>query len=160
MIDKNGKIGGKFNIIDLIIVVVILAVIGFVFFRFFIKDDTGIVKNEPVIIEFISEEVNDFTVERLEIGDHVIDGSTGNSFGTVIDIKVDDAISYSVNAKDETILTSRPDCKSVVLTMEATGTLEENGLLIERYRYGVGHSTVIFVDECKLWGKISGIDPA
>lgn len=160
MIDKDGKIGGKINLIDLIIVIFILAVIAFVLLRFFIGDDTGIVNHEPVIIEFTCEETNDYTAEQIMIGDHVLDGGTGNSFGTIIDIKTGDAASYIVNNRNETVHMDKPGYKSVVITMEAEGTLEENGLIIERYRYGVGHSTTVFAGKCRLFGKISGIDPA
>lgn len=160
MIDKNGKIGGKVNLIDLIIVVVILAAVVFVVYRFFVKDDTGIIKNEPVIIEYTCDETNDYTAERLELGATVLDGNTDNVLGTVIDIKIGEPVSYTVTDSGDTVGMIKPGYNSVVITIEGAGILEENGLMIDRFRYGIGHTTVVFVGECKLWGKISGIDPA
>ena len=160
MIDKNGRIGGKINLFDLLIVIIILAVAGSLIIRFFINDETGIIVNEPVIIEFTSTEVNDYTVEWLELGAPVIDSTTDNGLGTVIDIKIDDAVTYTVTDSGETVATIVPDCKSVVITIDAAGTVDDNGLLIENFRYGVGHSLVVFAGKCRLSGKISGIDPA
>lgn len=160
MSDKNGKIEGKFNIIDLLIIVVILVVIGFVVYRFFIRNNMDISNDEPVIIEYTCDETGDYTAERLKLGATVLEGDTNNVLGTVVDIKIGEAVFYTVNDKNETVLMSRPDRKSVVITIEGTGTLDENGLLIERFRYGIGYSMVVFVNECKLWGKISAIDPA
>ena len=160
MIDKNGKIGGKVNLIDLLIVIVILAVAAFVGYRFILKDRTGIITNETVIIEFTSEEVNDFTVARLEAGVPVMDYDENNYLGTMIDFRLGEPANFDVDEYGETVRLSRPDCKSVVLTAEAAGTLDGNGVVIGGARYGIGHSMVIFAGDCKLFGKISGIDPA
>lgn len=160
MIDKNGKIGGKVNLIDLLIVIVILAVVAFVGYRFILKDRTGIINNKTVIIEFTSEEVNDFTIERLEAGAPVMDYDENNYLGTVIDFQLGEPASYEVDEYGETVRLSLPDCKSVVLTAEVAGSLDGNGVVVGGARYGIGHSMVIFAGDCKLFGKISGIDPA
>lgn len=160
MIDKNGKIGGKVNLIDLLIVLVILAVAAFLGYRFILKDDTGIMNNEPVIIEFTSDEVNDYTIERLAAGAPVLDHDENNYLGTVVGFELGEAASYEVNEYGETVRLSLPDCNSVVLTFEGTGRLDGNGVVIGGARYGIGHSMVLFAGDCKLFGKISGIDPA
>ena len=160
MIDKNGKIGGKVNLIDLIIVVVILAAVAFVGYRFILKDDTGVINSQPLTIEFISSEVNDYTVEQLRVGDVVLDGYENNYFGNITDIEIGDPSSYTVNDLGDTILMSIPECKSVKLTIDGAGALDENGFVINGTRYAVGHTTVVYAGKCKLYGKISGIDPA
>ena len=160
MIDENGKIGGKINLIDFLIVVVILAVIAFAAYRFFLnlnKDTTG---NDPVIMEFTCAEVNDYTVERLETGAPVLDGNANRGLGTAIDFVIDDATTYSATESGKPVLVDIPDSKSVIVTVESVGKLDDNGLLIDGTRYGIGHSAVIFVGKCRLSGKISGIDPA
>ena len=160
MIDENGKIGGKINLIDLLIVVVILAVIAFAVSRFLSNDDKDNVGSDPVIIEFTCAEVNDYTVERLEIGAPVLDGNANRDLGTAVDLTIDDATTYSATDSGKTVLVDIPESKSVVVTIEGTGTLDDNGLFIGGFRYGVGHSTTVFVGKCRLSGKISGIDPA
>lgn len=160
MIDKNGKIGGKVNLIDLLIVIVILAAIAFVGYRFILKDKTGIINNETVILEFTSEEVNDFTIERLEAGAPVLDYDENNYLGTVTGFELGEPASYEVNEYGETVRLSLPGCNSVVLTAEAAGTLDGNGVVIGGARYGIGHTMIIFAGDCKLFGKISGINPA
>ena len=162
MIDENGKIEGKVNLIDLLIVAVILAVITFVVCRsfFFNADDTDGTGNDSVIIEFTCAEVNDYTVKLLEAGAPVLNGNTNKNLGTAVDFTIDDATTYEVTDSGRAVLKDIPDAKSVVLTVESAGELDDNGLLIDDVRYGIGYSMVIYVGRCKLWATISGIDPA
>ena len=162
MIDKNGKIGGKINLIDFLIVIFVLAAIAFVVFRFFSfkKDDTEKAESDRVVIEFTCAEVNDYTVEQLEIGAPALDGYTDNDFGVLTDFKLDEAISYTYNDTGDTVAMVIPDSKSVVLTFECDATLDDNGFFINNSRYGIGYAMVVYAGPCKLWGKISGIDPA
>ena len=162
MIDENGKIGGKINLIDFLIVVLILAVIIFAVVRPFSfntddKDDAG---KDPVIITFLCAEVNDYTVDLLETGAPVLNGNTTKELGTAVDLAIGDATTYLMTDSGRTVLVDIPEAKSVVVTVESAGELDENGLLIDGTRYGVGYSMVIYVGKCKLWSTISGIDPA
>ena len=160
MIDENGKLGGKINLIDFLIVVVILAVIAFAVSRFLFKDDKDNTVSDPVIIEFICAEVNDYTVERLETGAPVLDGNANRDLGTAVDFTIDDATTYAATESGKTVLVDIPESKSVVVTVEGAGELDDNGLLIDGTRYGIGHSVTVFVGKCRLSGKISGINPA
>lgn len=158
MIDENGKIGGKINLIDFLILVVILAVAAFVAYRFLgtDKDDAG----SSVIIEFTCAEVNDYTVERLETGAPVLDGNANRDLGTAVDFTIDDASTYSATDSGKPVVVDIPDSKSVVVTIESAGELDDNGLLINGTRYGIGYTTVIYVGRCKLWGAVSSMSPA
>ena len=161
MIDKDGNIRGKVNIVDIFIVIVLLATVAFVGYRFLVQeDDTESADTEPVIIKFTSSEVNDYTARQLETGALVLDVNANKELGTAVGFTIDDAITYSVTDSGNAVLVSIPETKSVEVTIEGAGELDDNGLLIDGVRYGVGHSTVVFVGKCRLSGKISGIDPA
>ena len=160
MIDKGGNIRGKVNIVDIIILIVFLAIVAFLGYRFLFRDDTDAGNTKPVIIEFTSSEVNDYTARQLETGVPVLDGNANKALGTAVDFTVDDATTTFVTDSGKVVLATIPETKSVVITIEGAGELDGNGLLIDGTRYGIGHSTVVFVGKCRLSGKISGIDPA
>ena len=160
MIDKDGNIKGKVNIVDIFIVIILLAIAAFVGYRFLSPEDTDADNTEPVIIQFTSSEVNDYTVEQLETGVPVLDGNANKALGTAVDFTVGDATATYVTDSGKVVLTEIPETKSVVITIEGAGEMDGNGLLIDGTRYGIGHSTVVFVGKCRLSGKISGIDPA
>ena len=160
MIDKNGKLFGKVNLIDLLIVIVLVAVVGFLGYRFLIRDDTGVVNTQTVYISFTDEEVPNYVADELEVGVNVLDSTENNSMGTVTDFTLDEACSYEVNELGETVALHRPDCASVTITAEVNATLSDNGVIINGTRYAIGHSMVIYVGECKLYTQISGLEAA
>ena len=164
MIDENGKIGGKINLIDLLIVVVVLAAIAFTVCRsiaFNKNNDTDKPETDPVIIEFTCAEVDDFTIERLEAGAPVLNGDTNKNLGTAVDFTTADSTFTAYSVGDSgMVVVDIPETKSVVVTVESAGELEDNGLVVDGVRYGIGYSMVIYVGRCKLWATISGIEPA
>lgn len=160
MIDKNGKIGGKINLIDLLIIIVLVAVVVFVSYRFLIQDDAGIVNPETVTLQFTSAETKNFVTDRLETGVNVLDLEENNSMGTVTNIEIGEAYAYVVTDDGETVQRNAPDCSSVIITTKTNGTLDGNGVVIGGARYAVGHSMVIYVGDCKLYVQISAVDAA
>ena len=157
MIDKNGKLFGKVNLIDLLIVVVLVAVVGFLGWRFLVKDDSGVVNTQTVYLRFTDTEVPSYVAEGLEAGDNVLDSTENNSMGTLTDFTLGEASSYSVDELGDTVTIHRPDCYSVELTTEVDATYTENGVIINGTRYAIGHTMAIYVGDCKLYAQISGI---
>ena len=161
MIDKDGNIRGKVNIVDIFIVIVLLATVALVGYRFLAREDgTEPVDKDPVVIQFTSNDVKDDTLEQLETGVPVLDVNSNKMLGSAVGFTADDATTYSVTDSGNVVIVSIPGTNSVVVTIKGTGTLDDNGFLIDGFRYGVGHSTTVFVGKCRLYGKISGIDPA
>ena len=160
MIDKNGKIGGKVSIIDLLIVVILLAALAFVGYRFLTKDRSGVVNTQPFVMSMTGAEVSNYVVENLEIGARVFDDTENNVLGYVTDIQTGAGYHYGVGNNGETVALFPDDSSSVVVTCRGEGTLDPNGLLIGGTRYAIGHTFVVYVGDCKLYLRISGLDPA
>ena len=160
MIDKNGKLFGKVNLIDLLIVIVLVAVVGFLGYRFLVMDDSGVVNTQTVYLSFTDMEVPNYVTEKLEIGANILDSEENNSMGTMTDFTLGEASSYDVDEVGDTVALHRPDCASVTLTSEVQATADGNGVIINGTRYAIGHTMVIYVGDCKLYAKISDIQAA
>ena len=160
MIDKNGKIAGKLNVIDLIILVVIIAAAIFVGRRLISGDPFGVVSRQPVYMEFTTNEVKNYVAERLETGTRVYDETENNELGKVTDIKIGEAYYYEHTDGGKTVVVYPDDSVSVKLTSLAEGVLDGNGIVIGGTRYAIGHTFVIYAGDCKLYVRISGIDAA
>lgn len=158
--DKNGKIGGKVNLIDLLIIIVLVVVVAFVGYRFIGQDSVGVVNDTPVTVKLISSEVPNFVVDKLTDGMEVRDFTENNALGSITDIEVDEPYSYTVTDEGNTVELKNPTCSSVIVTTEVNGTLDENGLTIGGTRYGVGHSLVVYAGNCKLWVQVYDIEAA
>jgi len=160
MIDKNGKIGGKVSIIDLLIVLILLAALAFVGYRFLTKDRSGIVNTQKYYLSMTGAEVPNYVVDNLEVGARVFDDTENNVLGYVTDVQTGRGYHYDVDKNGETVALFPDDSSSVVITCQGEGTLDAIGLLIGGTRYAIGHTFVVYVGDCKLYLRISGLTPA
>ncbi|MBR5115247.1 MAG: DUF4330 family protein [Oscillospiraceae bacterium] len=160
MIDKNGKIGGKVSIIDLLILIILVAAIAFVGYRFLTKDRSGVVNTQDVYLSFTGTEVPAYVVDNLELGARVLDDTENNVLGYVTDVQTGKGYHYELDRNGETAAVFPGDTASVTITSLANGTLDDNGLLIGGTRYAIGHTFVLYVGYCKLYLRISALEPA
>ena len=160
MIDKNGRIGGKVNLIDLIIVVVIVAVVGFVGYRFLVKDRSGLVKNDPVRMEFFATVVPRYAAERIEEGALAYDAEENTYLGVITSVEYGDAYEFVPNEEGKTVMLEPTDSVSVTVQTAVDGNLDGNGAVIDGVRYAAGHSMVLYAGDAKIWVRVSGTDPA
>ena len=156
MIDKNGRIGGKVNIIDLFIVLVLLAGVGLTAYRYTHRE-TVAVTHETVYMTFTSSEIRDFVADKLVVGGMAYDASENNYLGVITDVEFGEAYEYVTNDEKDTITLRPDDSVSTTFTTRTEGDMDGNGVLINGTRYAVGHTMVLYAGEAKVYVKISDI---
>ena len=157
MIDKNGKVFGKINIIDLIVILVIVAaalMFGVSHFTNRGGNVTTVSEGQSTYITFYAEEVPDFVVDKLEEGAKVYDVDMKSELGEVVSYEVAPAVSYAANSDGESVLTSREKYKSVKITAKVNGTPTDYGISVNDNQYGVGHSLTIRAGAAKIYLKV------
>ncbi len=160
MIDEKGRLFGKVNIVDLIIVVVILAAVAYLAITFLGPEST-IASSEDVTVTFYTEEIPDYVVAALEEGSKVWDLSDNVTIGTVDSWSVSDSISYVVNdTQTASFETPKTGYNALSLNVSAQGVIEEHGVRIGGVLYGVGHTVTMYAGEAKLYIKVSSIEAA
>jgi hypothetical protein len=100
------------------------------------------------------------SVDNLEIGARVFDDTENNVLGYVTDVQTGKGYHYDVDKSGQTVALFPDDSSSVTVTARAHGTLDPNGLLIGGTRYAIGHTFVVYIGDCKLYLRISGLEPA
>lgn len=160
MIDKNGKLFGKINLIDLLILLVLIAVVVFVAMRFFVKDESGMIRNDPVRIEYTASEIRDFVADELVIGAPVKDMAENTDLGTLVSVETGEAYYWGTNDKGDTVRLTPDDSVSVVFASETVGNLDGNGVVINGTRYAAGHTMVVYAGNAKVFVRVSGVYPA
>jgi len=156
IIDKKGRLFGKVSIIDILAIVIVIAVVAFVGVKFK-KNDSGSLftqKEDRIQVVYLIEEVKDFVVDELKIGDPARESVYKASFGNVVDIKRDKSISWVRTDQGKLYKTSKEGYSSVYITMEATGTYGNNGVTIGSGEYFIGQSIVLNIGKTQLYGKI------
>lgn len=159
MNNKKGKLFGKFNIIDLIVIVLIICVAAFVVMKF---SDGGIgsaTSTSRVQMTVYQEDSADFVPPNTQIGDPVYDANSKVTLGTVTDIQTGSSVFYIENADGTTTISSREGYCSVNITIEGSGTVSDHGVTIDGILYGVGHTMVIYAGMGKYYVQIYSIEP-
>lgn len=159
---ENKKI--KFNIIDAIVLVVVIAAIAFAGWH--LLKGQGDTSNETVTytISYFCEEVPDFAAKAIYANDPVSEEYTNAKLGYVTDIKLSPSTTYTTDAQGNIHQTSKPNYNSVELTtvleMPKADATFEHGVQVDEAKLGVGHSITIRVGKAKIFGRVSGIEIA
>ena len=156
IIDEKGKLFGKINIIDLVIVLVVVAAVAILGYKF-LAPKANESSASVAVAKYYIEEVTDFVVENVKIGDKCMDESKNVSLGTVTDIEIGDAVSYGTNDKGEFVQSSKPGHKSMIITTEVNATPFDHGMIVGASKYYVGHTFVFLAGKAKLYLRVYDI---
>ena len=95
MIDKNGKLFGKINIIDLLIVLVVIAALVLVATRMFTPGEKGErVESTKVTLTYVAVDALIGAGEAINVGDPVYEDTTNIELGTVTSVQYEEAYQY------------------------------------------------------------------
>ena len=151
MTDNNKKF--KFNIIDVILILMIICV-GIFAVRFFNDQATGgATSAKTYYLTFYGEEVADFVIEKTAIGDATWDFDSEVALGPVVDIVVDESRSYVETEDGEFVMGPKEGYSSVYITVEVQGTESPNGIIVDGVLYSAGHSVVLYAGFGKFFLK-------
>ena len=150
---KNGKLFGKINIIDLLVILVVLVAIAAVAV-FVLKPKDG---GDTLIMKFRIEEVDEFVAEKVHVGDDLYDDTFSLDLGKVIDVELDDSMSYGGLTNGVYTLGTKENYYSMIITGECKGEKTSLGAEIGGKKYGVGHSFVLRAGDAKLYLRVYDI---
>ena len=158
MIDENGKLFGKINIIDFLIVVVLLALVAGAVYKFGILRFGIASKTDTIVMKFMAEEVPDYAASKVEDKDNLVDDTRYTQLGQVTDHKVGPSLTYAANADGQYKMAPKEKMNSILITGIVKGTMTENGCLVNGVRYGIGHSFVLRSGKTKLFVRVYDIE--
>jgi hypothetical protein len=125
---KDGKIFGKINIIDFLVIVLILILILGAYLKFGIFGKNNNL-NKTTVIEYDIKVpvVRKFTIDAIKVGDEIYDSQTGNSMGKVTSINYNNAEQSLVKEDGTIVMASMKDKYDLVVTVETDGTENKVG---------------------------------
>jgi hypothetical protein len=137
--DNRGKLFGKINIIDLIIIllIVLTAVGGYMFF--FGRDSKQAVNTGKVVYDFEITNVSKDFVDAITPGDPIRDSTRGNELGTVLSKSSRGAAMLNEDLiNGRYIIAEVPDAYDVVITIEADANITPTSIIIGGAEVKVG----------------------
>lgn len=167
--EKQNKL--KFNIVDVIVLLVLLAGIIFVAMRFIgpllssdpdpvpsaDPDPTGSPdpdteeKEAKYIITFYASEAPDYVTDHLWAGSQLTDDSISLDLGTLVDFKTGPAQISSAMADGHLVISDLEGYSSVFLMSRVLGADNGFGVTVAGLKLGIGHSMVVRAKEAKFW---------
>lgn len=160
-IDKEAKLFGKINILDIAIVLVLLGAVVFFFTRGGVPTIVGGGQGQTQthVVRFFAHRLDPFVVEHIQLGDAVVVQGHEISLGRVTHINIMEGIEYHPNS--EGVLTGSPLGDTVTIEIESQLELPVgsiyNGLHIGGNRYAIGGSNPVRFGDSLIFLRISYI---
>jgi len=160
IIDQKGKLFGVISLID-IFAVVVLAMVLLVVYTTFGFGTRPIVTGaeQPVKITFFTSDLQDFTVNAIQMGARVENDTDGTFMGNVVGIEIGESISFMPDQDGREVASSMEGRSSVTIESVVYGQLVDGLLLLEGNLYGSGTTIIIWVGKAKMQLQISDITP-
>ena len=134
----------KFNIVDIIVILILVAGIAFVGVRMFGGEEPAVEANagagSTYHVTFHAECVREDVANTLVLGSKAENASRNMDLGTLIDFTIGEAIAYGTDSKGNVVQGTKPGYVSVTLTCELTGIDQSTGLQVGQFMLNVGHS--------------------
>lgn len=130
IIDENGKILGKINIIDLFVIIILLIVIAGTVYKF--KSPIANINGGAKIIQY-QIKIKDVTTSSAKFykkGLHVSDSKTENYLGIIKNVTVNDYYDYITDINGIIRKSKKPNKIEILLDIEAQGVETEQSYLI------------------------------
>lgn len=156
---KEGKLFGRINIFDFLIVVLVIALIavGFLKFRTFNKTvDTD--SKGKITYTYIINDVRRYTLDALKSGDSVFDSLTDVCIGKIVKIDSEDATNIDSLEDGKSIVSENKYKKDIILTIETPGSSTKEAFFANKsIELKVGSQKVVETLYASVNGRIGSI---
>lgn len=141
ILNKEGQLFGKVNIIDLIIIMAIIIIVGGGIYKFSTLDDIFSYDNlDEVSLVLEVPEVQEGLIESIEKGDILYDSVRGSEFGEVIAKTFSPHRELIINQEGIAEYREIPKLYDVEIQVKSPGNITNNGIIIGTTPIYIGSS--------------------
>lgn len=160
LIDEQGRLGGKINIFDLtVILLVIFGLVGVYYKFFYIEKLEGQVgTDQKAVVGFIIEEVSVYTADAINIGDKVNELNSNTEIGTIIKKEVTPALEKASDAEGNWHVSPIENKNDIKIYIETTANYDPN-MKLGSVNGKVGAKIVLKGPKFQVESYIIGVDP-
>lgn len=141
MIDSNGRVFGLISIIDVVVIFAIFALVGGVYLKTVVLEETGkTTRDVKIQASFEARIVPEYLAEALQIGDEIYDKDheSGGPIGVITNIEITEPRAIA-ELTDGTVsfVTSNSDI-NILVTIEGAGSVTDGRYSFNRiYELGI-----------------------
>lgn len=157
--NKDGKIKGKFNIIDILAIVLVLVVIAGIVWRFGSSVTTAVQSDSEFVYTVRVEGIRDCTIKALEKKGKITDKNSTMDLGEILNVEVEPATT-NVQLVDGTTITGQlPERYKATVTIKTYGKESDNSYITaDSNELSVGRTTEIISKYVHTSGKIMSVE--
>ncbi|MDO4300675.1 MAG: DUF4330 domain-containing protein [Clostridia bacterium] len=162
LIDEKGKLFGKLNIVDLVVVVLIAAIAAAVVVRFTSSklNANGLTPASEdqycYVTAFASLQVPE-VADALKAGDHIAAGGKFTD-AEIVDVKVEPAAYIGVNSEGKAVYSEHPLWKDVTVVIKEKIDPSNITIKVGGQEARVGYSYIVKTQTVEANAKIRGIE--
>lgn len=154
----------KFNIVDLIVILVLVAGVAFLGLRMLGGSEPA-PSDDPSVgntfhVTFYAECVSEEVAATLVEGSRSENASRNMDLGKLISVTTGESVCYGFNSDGECVRTTKPGYVSVTMVMELTGVQQETGLLVGQYMLNIGHGMGVRAGNTEINATVWNIQSA
>ena len=159
MINKQGKVAGKFHIFDILLILIVILVAITAFERLTDNDLISFSQEEAVAVkyEIVFTEYDQDYFTSVAVGDQLAEDKKYLE-GHVTNIRIDDRIITRTDNNGEIVSASDPLRKKVTIEVEATATYESPIYKMGKQELREGLPYFFMTQKCNLSGVISKLE--
>lgn len=159
LIDDKGRIFGKFNILDLFIIamIIVLGVGGF--YKVKKVNPTNIIKPKPIDLKIIVMEREKFSADMIKKGDILKEYDTGIVLGEITDIEANPAAAEVATIDGEIKIAEIPDRYDLLITVDAKAMITENAIMSGNKELRIGNKLVLRTKTYALDSIVLEVNP-
>lgn len=159
MLDNKGRLFGKVNIVDLLIVIIIVAA-GIFLGKMLFGPESTIAQTQKVQLTLYCEETPNYVAEQLKEGSEAWDAENNVTLGTLTEWRTGESKSAVTDITGQVVEISREDYCSVTLMVDGDGVIGDHGVTINGTLYAAGQSMSVYFGDCKLFLKVRSVEAA
>ena len=153
----------KFNIVDIIVVLVLIAGIAFVGMKMFGGQDPAAespTAEQAYLVTYRADCVPEEIAATLTVGSPAENSLHDMALGTVVDVVIAESVTYGYDSNGQCVASEMPGHVSVTLVCRINGNLHPNGLIAGKYSLNVGQELGICCGITALDAVVWSIAPA
>jgi hypothetical protein len=156
--DRNGKIKGKFNVIDLLVILLLIAVVIGICVRFGSKVTTAVKSDEEFEYVVKLDSVRQYTIDALEKKGKLSDKKATVDLGEIVSVESEPAEFLSETADGRMVYAEQPERYTVYVTIKTRGKESDNSYITaDSNELSVGRTTEIYSKYVHTSGQIMSV---
>ena len=153
--DENNKV--RFNIIDALIIVMILALAVGGYYKVFVTNKQLMQQEQQIEYQILISEVRQPTVDAYQNGQQVQDLKSNSMLGTIIGKEVSKAKEAVPTSDGRLVQAEIPEKYDVLLTLQAPAVITANNIMVSNKEVKIGQKMDIKTVSAASVGVVYGL---